>query len=143
MFQNSRVNIILRIVCLITFALVIIFNNSMLSLALITLFGYAFTRNDQYVLLFWWRIITLVIFLISYFTGYLLLLKIVLIIGLAYYFLMVPYKEVEKEEETIVDKYFLRFKKEKERKDAIDMNLVNAIYVTVHLFILFVTIMVG
>ena len=143
MFQNNRINIILRIVCLITFALVIIFNNSMLTLALITLFFYLFTRNDQITFIFWWRIITLVVFLISYFTGYLYFLKIVLIIGLASYFLMVPYEEVETKKTLVIDKYFLRFKTNKEGKDAIDMNLINAVYVTVHLFILFVTIMVG
>ena len=145
MFQNSKVNIILRIVCLITFIVVILFNNSLITLSLLTIYFYLFTRNEKDVLVFWWRIITGIAFIISYYTGYLYLLKFVLIIGLSYYFLVNPYRNIIKENKSkvIIDKYFLRFKNNKEGKDIIDMNLINAIYITVHLFILFVIIMVG
>ena len=145
MFQNSKVNLILRIVCLLTYSLVIIFNHSFITLSLLTIFFYLFTRNEKDPLVFWWYIITILTYLFSYFTDNFYILKIVLITGLAYYFIVVPNKEdniVEKRILTI-DKYFIRFKNNKKRKDVIDMNLVNAIYVTVHLFILFITIMVG
>ena len=145
MFQNSKVNLILRIVCLITYSLVIILNHSFITLSLLTIFFYLFTRNEKDPLVFWWYIITILTYLFSYFTDNFYILKIVLITGLAYYFIVVPNKEdniVEKRILTI-DKYFIRFKNNKKRKDVIDMNLVNAIYVTVHLFILFITIMVG
>ena len=145
MFQNSKVNLILRIVCLLTYSLVIIFNHSFITLSLLTIFFYLFTRNEKDPLVFWWYIIPILTYLFSYFTDNFYILKIVLITGLAYYFIVVPNKEdniVEKRILTI-DKYFIRFKNNKKRKDVIDMNLVNAIYVTVHLFILFITIMVG
>ena len=93
MFQNSRISIILRIICLIAFMLVIILNNSFITLVLLTIFFYAFTRNERGSLIFWLRILMIISFLISYFTGYLPLLKLVLIIGLAYYFIIDPYKE--------------------------------------------------
>ena len=143
MFQNSRINLILRIVCLIMFILVILFNHSFITLSLLTIFFYAFTRNEKDLLILWWDIITIITFLFSYFTNNFVLLKIVLILGLSYYFLFVPYRNKVSKNKLVIDKYFLRFKNNKKGKDIIDMNLVNAIYITVHLFILFVTIMVG
>ena len=145
MFQNSKVNLILRIVCLITYCLVIIFNHSFVTLSLLTIFFFVFTRNEKDPLVFWWYIITLISYIFSYFTDNLYILKIVLIVGLAYYFIVVPYKEIEvvKNRVLVIDKYFLRFRKNKKERDTIDMNLVNAIYITVHLFILFITILVG
>lgn len=143
MFQNSRINLILRIVCLIMFILVILLNHSFITLSLLTIFFYAFTRNEKDLLILWWDIITIITFLFSYFTNNFVLLKIVLILGLSYYFLFVPYRNKVSKNKLVIDKYFLRFKNNKKGKDIIDMNLVNAIYITVHLFILFVTIMVG
>lgn len=145
MFQNNRISIILRIVCLVTFIIVILFNKSIITLSLLTIFFYSFTRNENDSLLFWWNIITIISFIISYITGHLYLLKIVLTIGLSYYFLVINHQDIEESNKKVfvIDKYFYRFKNNTLRKDVIDINLINAIYITVHLFILFVTIMVG
>ena len=149
MFQNSIVSVILRIVCLITFSIVILLTNSFITLSLLTIVFYLFTRNDDISLIFWWRIITIIVFLINCLFGGIILLKIVLIIGLAIYFLIDPYERfideiTDKEYSIPITKYFIRFKNINiKRKDIIDKNLINAIYVTVHLFILFITIMVG
>ena len=145
MFQNNRISIILRIVCLVTFIIVILFNKSIITLSLLTIFFYSFTRNENDSLLFWWNIITIISFIISYITGHLYLLKIVLTIGLSYYFLVINHQDIEESNKKVfvIDKYFYRFKNNTLRKDVIDMNLINAIYITVHLFILFVIIMVG
>ena len=146
MFQNSRINIILRIVCLLTFIMVIIFSNSFITLSLLTVYFYLFTRNDHLPFVILWRIITIIVFLICCFTNNLYLLKIVLCLGLAYYFLINPYGNIddEIEEKVELDKYIIRFKKIKIiRKEAINRNMIHTIYITVHLFILFITIVVG
>ena len=148
MFQNSVINVILRIVCLLTFVIVIFFTKSFITISLLTIVFYLFTRNDRFPLMLWWHIVTIVTFLFCYFTNNFILLKIVLIGGLAFYFIVNPYGDsfsiIKKVKKVTLNKYFIRFKKiDIERKDVINRNLINAIYVTVHLFILFITIMVG
>ena len=147
MFQNSKVSVILRIVCLITFIAVISFVNSFVTLALLTIVFYLFTRNEKDSIVFLWHIITIIVFLFSCYINSYYLLKIVLVIGLSYYFLVIPYDWIPKINNKLIiilDKYFIRFKNNRiTRKDGINKNLVNTIYITVHLVILFIAIMVG
>ena len=147
MFQNSVISFILRIICLLTFVVVISLTNSFITISLLTIAFYLFTRNDNIPLIFWWRIVTIISFLISYFTNNLVFLKLVLGCGLTFYFVINPYGDIiniVKKPKIIFNKYFIRFKNTGIiRKDVINKNLLNAIYVTVHLFILFITIMVG
>ena len=147
MFQNNKVNIIFRVICLITFVVVILFVDSFITLSLLTIAFYLFTRNEYDLVLFWWHIITIIAFLVSCFMNNYYFLKLVLVFGLSYYFLITPYilaNRNRKQSQIVLDKYFIRFKNNNvNRKDAINKNLVTAIYVTVHLFILFIAIMVG
>ena len=150
MFQNKLVSITLRIICLITFVVVILLTNSFITLSLLTIAFYLFTRNDSVSFVFVWHIATIIIFLICCLIDSFVLLKIVLIVGLAIYFLVTPYGEIieeiviSKKKSIPINKYFIRFKSINiKRKEIIDKNLINTIYVTVHLFILFIIIMVG
>ena len=146
MLQNKSISIIYRIICLITFVIVILKLDNFIALALLTIAFYVFTRNESDSTLSLWHFITIIIFLISFFTNNYLILKIVLIIDLCYYFLSIPNIDVSNREKktVIMDKYFIRFGSiKKERKDIVNNNLLCTIYVTAHLFILFIIIMVS
>ncbi len=148
MFQNSVINIVFRVICLLTFAMVIYFTNSFITLGLLTIVFYLFTRNDNFLFMLWLHIVTIITFLFCYFTNNFILLKTVLLCGLAIYFLVDPYGNkytiINKPKKVTLNKYLIRFKKfDLDRKDVINKNYLNAIYITVHLFILFITIMVG
>lgn len=146
MLQNKRINLFYRIICLIAFAIVVIKINNFIALSLLTIAFYLFTRNESNSLISLWHLITIVIFLISYFTNNYLILKIVLIIDLCYYFLSLPSDELisTKKKTIVVDKYFLRFsRRDNKRKDIISNNSLCTVYVTVHLLILFIIIMVS
>lgn len=146
MLQNKRINLFYRIICLIVFAIVVIKINNFIALSLLTIAFYLFTRNESNSLISLWHLITIVIFLISYFTSNYLILKIVLIIDLCYYFLSLPGDELisTKKKTIVVDKYFLRFsRRDNKRKDIISNNSLCTVYVTVHLLILFIIIMVS
>lgn len=146
MLQNKKISIVYRIICLIIFVIVTLKVNNFITLSLLTIALYLFTRNEDNSLVSLWHLITIIGFLISYFTGIYLILKIVLIIDLCYYFLSMPssYVVIKEKETIIMDKYFWRFvNKKNERKDIISNNLLCTMYVTAHLLILFITIMVG
>lgn len=146
MLQNKRINLFYRIICLIAFAIVVIKINNFIALSLLTIAFYLFTRNESNSLISLWHLITIVIFLISYFTNNYLILKIVLIIDLCYYFFSIPSDELisTKKKTIVVDKYFLRFSRcDNKRKDIISNNYLCTVYVTVHLLILFIIIMVS
>ena len=146
MLQNNRIHILCRIICLITFVLVILHVNSFITLSLLTIAFYLFTRNDINKVLSIWHIITIIVFIVSYLTSSYWILKIVLIIDLGYYFLnnTIFDNDVIKKTNIVFDKYFIRFKNiNKKGRNEIDSNLLYTIYLTVHLFILFISIMVG
>ena len=148
MFQNSVINIVLRVICLLTFAMVVFFTKSFVTIGLLTVVFYLFTRNDNFSFMLWLHIVTIITFLFCYFTNSFLLLKTVLLCGLAIYFLVDPYGNkytiVNKPKKITLDKYLIRFKKiDLKRKGVLDNSYLNAIYITVHLFILFITIVVG
>ncbi len=141
MFQNNRINIICRVVCLLTFIIVILFAHSFITLSLITLFFYLFTRNDDIKLI---HLITIILFLISYFTNNSFILKMILVIDMMCYFLIKPYEEkIMYNNINCLNKYSIRFFGVNNRKDIVDNNWFHTIYVTIHLLILFITIMVG
>ena len=148
MLQNRKVHILCRIICLITFVLVTVHVNSFITLSLLTIAFYLFTRNDNDKVLLLWYVITIIVFLISYLTSSYWILKIVLIIDLGYYFLNKPSQLFDNfvvvKNNIVFNKYFIRFKEvNKKRKDEIDSNLICTIYLVVHMFILLVSIMVG
>ena len=146
MLQNKEINAFYRIICLIVFIVVILKINNFIALALLAIAFYLFTRNEDNSLVSLWHIITIVIFLISYFNSNYLILKIVLIIDLCYYFLSIPSSDIiiTKKKRITLDKYFLRFaRNNNKRKDIVNNNLLCTMYVCAHLFILFIIIVVA
>ncbi len=146
MFQNSKINIIYRLICLLSFVFVIVKVNSFITLSLLTIAFYLFTKSHNNLLLFWLHVITFIVYIISFITNNYIILRIILIIGLSYYFLFTNYEVrgmISSGKKVSVDKYFIRFKEHNNRKVFINNNLDSTYYITVHLLILFITIMVG
>ena len=138
MFNKKDINIIYRILCLICYAVVILFVNSLTTLIALTIV-YCFLglydnnfRNIEFI------IITLFLLGIGYLFNYYLLFKIMLIIDYFIYFLnYIPVKSIKK----LSKKEYIRFTKSKKNKKG-SSNAI-AVYLTVHLIVLFIAIMVG
>ena len=146
MFQNNRVNLIYRIVCLLTFIAVIIHTKSFVTLAILSLAFYLFTKDRCGYIIGICHTITIIVFLISYFINDYWLLKIVLIFDLIYYFMFITYQEKliisDSNDNYISSKSLIRFANNR-RKDIENNNMLNTMYVTIHLIILFIAILVG
>ena len=146
MLQNKEINVFYRIVCLIVFVFVVFKINNFITLALLTIAFYLFTKDENSSFVSFWHLITIIIFLISYFTKNYIILRIALMIDLCYYFLSVSSDDtmVMKKKTIVVDKYFLRFARNNNiRKDIVNNNSLCTMYVCVHMFILFIIIVVG
>ena len=140
MFPKNKINIIYRLLCLISFIVVILLVNSVKSL-IILFVAFSFfalcERNFKNIELI---VVTLVTLGLSYLLGGYLLFRILLIIDYAIYFLDMEYYEEDDEDDDISEEEYMRFEKKKEGKVT---NNINAIYLTVHLVILFIAILVG
>ncbi len=140
MFPKNKINLLYRLLCLVCYIGVIIAVNSTTTLiVLIVVYGlFALSersfRNIELIIL------TLFILWISYLLGNYLFLKITLIIDYIIYFLDTSYYEID-EELKVSEKDYIRFKNNKKKKKG--SNDILAVYITVHLVILFVAIVVG
>ena len=146
MFQNNRVSLIYRIICLLVFIIVVIYTNSFITLAILSLVFYLVTRNRYGYIMVLEHTLTIIMFLIAYFTNSYFLLRLVLIFDLIYYFIFIVYKKDQITsniyDNYVSSKYLIRFANGK-RKDIENNNMLNTMYVTIHLVILFVSILVG
>ena len=142
MFQKNKINFIYRLLCLLCFALVVLMVDSIKSLiilfivfSVLALFERSF-KNIELI------VITLLILGLSYLVGYYVLFRIMLLIDFAFYFLDTEYYDVDDdvEDEEINEKELIRFKKKKKEKG---LNNITALYITVHLVVLFIGIWVG
>ena len=142
MFPKNKINIIYRLLCLISYLIVIIIiNNTRTIVILMTAFIFLGLcemsfRNIELI------VITLVLWWLSHLLNYTLLLKIILIIDYLFYYLDTKYYLVEKEEKKMNEKDYIRFKYNKKNKKK-GSNNITALYLTVHMTILFLAIMVG
>ncbi len=137
MFPKNKVNLIYRLLCLISYLIVIAFVNSLVTTIILLVF---FTilgiceksfRDIEFI------IISLAIWGLCYLFNNYILLKIILIIDYSFYFLDTSY--YRQEDEVVDTKNYLRFKKNKKKGS----NNITAVYLTVHLGLLFVAIVVG
>jgi len=137
MFPKNKVNLIYRLLCLISYLIVIAFVNSLVTTIILLVF---FTilgiceksfRDIEFI------IISLAICGLCYLFNNYILLKIILIIDYSFYFLDTSY--YRQEDEVVDTKNYLRFKKNKKKGS----NNITAVYLTVHLGLLFVAIVVG
>ncbi len=162
MFKKEDVNLICRLMCLITFSIVILFVRSSISLILLVLGFYIYVRNTFRFSTFIYCMITFLIFVICYNSNNYMALKLMLIFDYAHYFLSIPGLEdilnylsfsnkeepKEVEEEAVPstlngDSYYIRFSNSPKHKKKKKADLINTFYITFHLFILFVVILVG
>ena len=139
MFNKNNINIFYRILCLVCYAVVILLVNSLTTLIALTLV-YCFLglldnnfRNIEFI------VITLFLLGIGYLLDFYLLFKIMLIIDYFIYFLnYIPVKSIKK----LSKKEYMRFSKLNKNKKKGSSNAI-AVYLTVHLIVLFIAIMVG
>ena len=142
MFPKNRINIIYRLLCLICYIGVIIITKSNTTLIVLfiayALFGLSEKcfRNIAFVF------ISLLILLMCYLLNNYLLLRIILLIEYIFYFIDTSYYYEEIEDTKISQKEYLRFIKLNKKKKKGSSNI-TALYLTVHLVVLFLAIMVG
>ena len=139
MFPKNKVNIIYRFLCLLSYLVVILLTNSNITL-FILLFMYFFLglseksfRNIEFI------IITLVVLLVCYLLKNYWLFRIMLVIDYIFYFLDNSYYDEEKEV-TVSKNDYVRFAKVKKKEGS---NNITAVFVTLHLVILLLAIVVG
>ena len=138
MFPKNRINIIYRFLCLLSYIAVIFLIDSSITM-FVLLFVYIFLalsehsfRDIEFVIL------TLILLLISYFISNYLIFKIMLAIDYCFYFLDTTYCIVEKETVKVKKNDYVRFVKIKKGSTNI-----TAVYLTVHLVLLLLAIVVG
>lgn len=137
MFPKNRVNIFYRVLCLISFIAVIVFINSIKTLQILFLVYCFFALSEKSFRNIEMIIISIVVFLICYLLNNYIAMKIMLSLDYIIYFLDTSY--YVEEEITISEKEYIRFKKKKKKGS----NNILAVYLTVHLVVLFLAILVG
>ena len=141
MFPKNKINIIYRLLCLVSYLIVILTINSLVSLIMLLVIYILFAiaeknfRNIELV------VVSVVLFLLCHSVNNYLLMKIMLLVDYGFYFLDTSYYVDEKDSISISQKEYVRFKEINEKKEGTN-NLI-AIFVTIHLVLLVIAIMVG
>ena len=140
MFPKNKINILYRILCLICYVGVILVINNIRTLVVLYVAFIVFALNERSFRNIELIIITGLTLWISTLIDSNIFFKILLLIDYALYFLDASYYNIE-EEATISENDYIRFKNNKKKKKG--SNNILALYLTLHLVILFVAIMVG
>lgn len=145
MYEKNNVKFIYRIICLVTFIVALLsLNNYVTSIMLLIIFFIIIHRFSNYFFSFL-AIISFVLFIISFILNNYSLLNFLVIIDYSYYFLSISNSyemDIDDEEIDLTDDELIRFREE--RKDVRKgLDIVNTKYLTFHLGILFLTIVVG
>lgn len=164
MFKKESIDLIYRLICLITFLFVILFVNSIITLTLLLLLFLLLTKKENDFTFLCFSFLSFIFFVIAFMTDNYFLFKLMIIIGYTYYFLVIPslgsiiqnsvdkivgntkkivQEEIENEGE-VSETELIRFKnlgKKQVNKKGFDLN--STIYLTVHLGLLFISILVG
>ncbi len=139
MFKKENINIIYRILCLVCYTVVIFLVNSINTLIALTLFYILLGLLDNNFRSIEFIVITLFLLGIGYLLNYYLLFRIMLVIDYFIYFLnYILVKNIKK----LSKNEYIRFSKLNKNKKKGSRNAI-AIYLTVHLVVLFIAIMVG
>ncbi len=140
MFPKYKIDIFYRVLCLLGYIVAIFVVNSHTTLILLGII-YAFFalgeksfRNIELV------VITIIIYTLCYLLNNYLLFKIVLALDYCFYFLDTGYYEVE-EKAIVSKKDYIRFSSGKKKKGS--TNNILAVYLTLHLGLLVIAILVG
>ena len=139
MFPKNKINILYRLLCLLSFMAVIVFTKSTITLIVLLLI-YCFLglseksfRNIEFM------VIGIILLLFCYLLDNYLLLRIILSIDYIFYFLDTSYY-FDDEDIEISQKDYVRFANKKKKKGSSDLS---ALYVTIHLVLLVIAIVVG
>lgn len=142
MFPKNKINVFYRILCLICYLLVIFMVNSQSTLIILLIIYGIFGVSEKSFRNIQLIVITIVLLGISYLLNNYLLFKVMLLIDYCFYFLDVSCYDEEKDNQLIKENDYIRFKKNN-KKNKKGLNNTLAIYLTVHLGVLFMAIVVG
>ncbi len=140
MFPKNRINIIFRLLCLISYAIVILTINSVKTLIILSIVYCFFALGEKSFRNIELIILSIVLLWISHLLNNYLLFRIILAIDYIFYYLDAGYYVREEEKIVVSEKDYIRFKNTNKKKGS---NNIVAIYLTVHLALLFLAIMVG
>ena len=141
MFPRNKVDLIYRLLCLLAFIFVIVFINSLVTLFIIALVFLVFSITEKRFENYFLYILTLVLFLICMSINNYFLLRVILIIDYVHYYLNVSVLDDDIfDNELERNQKYIRFKEEK--KERKDNNLLCTIFVTVHIIVLLLAIVV-
>lgn len=156
MFEKEKIDLIYRVICLLTFMFVTLLVKNIITLAILILFFYFSIKKENDLVYFFLSILTFLSFAVGYVADNYTLLKLMLMIDYIYYFLSIPSVNAlinsmlsRKKEESadlkgeISEEELFRFKNIKNKKKKRELNLSGTIYLTFHLGILFLSIVVG
>lgn len=156
MFEKEKIDLIYRVICLLTFMFVTLLVKNIITLAILILFFYFSIKKENDLVYFFLSILTFLSFAVGYVADNYTLLKLMLMIDYIYYFLSIPSVNAlinsmlsRKKEESadlkgeIIEEELFRFKNIKNKKKKRELNLSGTIYLTFHLGILFLSIVVG
>ena len=140
MFPKNKIDIFYRVICLLSYIIAIFIVNSLTSIIILGVIYAVFAlceksfRNIELIIL------SIIIYAICYLLNNYLLFKIMLAINYCIYYLDTGYYEVD-EKVVVSKKDYIRFSYCKKKKGSTD-NLL-AVYLTVHLGLLVIAILVG
>ncbi len=140
MFPKNKINIVFRLLCLISYVVVILMVNSASTLMILAAAFLFFAMGEKSFRNIELIVITAIILWICYLLNNYLLFRIMLLINYSCYFLDTSYY-IDDEKAVLSKKDYIRFNNKKKKKKG-SSNIV-AVYLTVHLVILFLAIMVG
>lgn len=138
MFPKNKISLLYRLLCLVCYVGVILVVNNIRTLVVLYVAFIVFALNERSFRNIELIIITGLTIWISTLIDSNIFFKILLLIDYALYFLDASYYNIE-EEATISENDYIRFKNNKKKGS----NNILALYLTIHLIILFVAIMVG
>ena len=139
MFPKNKINIIYRLLCILCYIGVILFINSTTTLIILFIFYIVLALSERSFRNIEFIIVSIIVLLLCYLLSNYWLFKIMLIIEYSFYYLDTAYYIETKE--VINENDYIRFKNNKKKKKG--LNNIIAVYLTVHLVILFVAIVAG
>ncbi len=144
MFPKSKVNVFYRVLCMLAYMGVVLFIDSKITLIILMIGFFIYTINEKKVENIYLYVATIVSFVMCLTIGYYFLLRIMVFFDYMYYFLSAPsYDDLLLEEEIDTDQKYIRFKEIKKKKKKEDNNMLCTIFVTVHMVVLLLAIVVG
>ena len=140
MFPKNKISFIYRLLCLVCYIGVILLVNSIISLIVLFIFYSILALSERSFRNIEFIIVSIIVLLLCYLLNNYWLFKILLIMEYCFYFLDTSYYVVD-EVISVDEKDYIRFKNNKKKKKG--SNNLLAVYLTVHLVLLFVAIVVG